>query len=107
VPKTTHIKPIEAALTKVPNRFLLTVVAARRWESIVAGAPPLVPARPGTHPLDVVLKEIVDERIEVDHDELEIRAVGEPMQEVSDEPIFSEAISADSKGVKDLLNDSK
>lgn len=101
--KNEHIKPIEEALEKVQNRFLLTVVAARRWEHLTAGAPAMVPARPGDHPLDTVLEEINADRLQLNDEEFLIEPVGEPEREVSDEPLFTEAFDPDQKSASDIL----
>lgn len=97
------LKPIEAALKKVPNRFLLTTVVARRWESLVAGSPPLVDVAPGTSQVDVVFDEILDDRIEVDHETQQILTVGQPEAEESEEALFSEAFSPDADNVKEIV----
>lgn len=94
------IKPIEDALKKIPNRFLLTTVIARRWENIVAGAPELVDRAAGESTLEVVLKEIIEDRIELDREERMINLVGLPEEEESSETTFSEGFVPDAEGVK-------
>ncbi|MDQ7008173.1 MAG: DNA-directed RNA polymerase subunit omega [Acidobacteriota bacterium] len=96
-------KPIEAALKKIPNRFLLTTVVARRWESIVAGSPPLVDYEPGTPPLRVVFKEILEDKIELDHEERLILLSDLPHEEESNETLFSSAFSPDAANVKEIM----
>jgi len=59
-------KPIEKALDVISNRFLLTTVVARRWENIVAGAPPLIATKSGESKLAVVLEEVIDGCVTVD-----------------------------------------
>lgn len=103
--KSDNLKPIEKALARVNNRFLLTIVAARRWESIVAGAPTLVNSPAGEHKFETVLREIIDEHVTVDTETRMISLAGEPQQEVNEEPLFSEAFAPDAKSVKDLLSD--
>ena len=105
MPKFDSVKPIEDALEKIPNRFLLTVIASRRWEQLTHGAPPLVPTEPGEHRLSIVLREINEGKITVDEENHTIELHGEPIQETHDEPLFNEAFSADSKSFKDLLGD--
>jgi DNA-directed RNA polymerase subunit K/omega len=102
MPTTTNIKPIEKALKKIENRFLLTVATARRWEQIVQGSPPLATA-PSRHMFDIVLNEIIDDKLEVDDEELTIRPVGQPELEQNDEPLFSEAFDPEARNVRDLL----
>jgi DNA-directed RNA polymerase subunit K/omega len=98
-------KPIERALDKIPNRFLLTSVVARRWESIVAGLPPLVDAPPGTSRLAIALREILEDRVSVNHETAEIELHGQPLEEENDETLFSEAFSPDADSVKEILGD--
>ena len=98
-------KPIAKALDKIPNRFLLTTVVARRWESMVAGLPPLVDTRPGTPILTVALEEILQDRVRVNEESCEIELHGQPTEEEHDETLFSEAFSPDSEGVKKVLGD--
>ncbi len=96
-------KPIEKALKKIPNRFLLTTVVARRWESIVAGAPELVDRQPNETTLDVVLNEIIDERVYLDEEERLINLVGQPEEEDCGETVFTEGFVPDAAGVKQNL----
>jgi DNA-directed RNA polymerase omega subunit len=96
-------KPVEDALKKIENRFLLATVVSRRWESIVAGRPPVVEAGPSEPLIDVVLREILEDRIRVDHDELLIEIVGQPTAEESEETLFSEAFNPDAAGVKEMV----
>ncbi len=96
-------KPIEKALNKIPNRFLLTTVVARRWESLVAGAPALVDLRSGDSEVDAVFEEIVQGRIRVNEAELRIELEGQPQVEEHDEPLFSEALPTDAKDLKQAV----
>jgi DNA-directed RNA polymerase subunit K/omega len=98
-------KPIERALDNIPNRFLLTTVVARRWESMVAGLPPLVEVAPGTSRLAIALQEVLEERVTVNHDTAEIELHGQPLEEENDETLFSEAFSPDADSVKEILGD--
>ncbi|MFN7965532.1 MAG: DNA-directed RNA polymerase subunit omega [Acidobacteriota bacterium] len=84
------IKPVEKALTKIPNRFLLTTVVARRWENITAGAPPLVETRKGSSRIAAVLEEVVQDRVHVNSESREIVLAGLPEVEVNEEPIYTE-----------------
>jgi DNA-directed RNA polymerase subunit K/omega len=93
-------KPIEKALTKIPNRFLLTTVVARRWESLVAGAPALVDTRHGDSEIDSVFEEIIESRVRINEAEKRIELEGQPLVEEHDEPLFSEALPTDAKDLK-------
>ena len=56
---------VEDCLEKVPNRFELVLVAARRAKQLLKGARPLVE----DHNKEVVtaLREIADERVRIEH----------------------------------------
>lgn len=97
------IKPIEKALEKIPNRFLLTTVVAKRWESLVAGAPALVDPDPDSTKMDIVLQEILEDKIQIDHDERQILLASQPEEEENNETLFSEAFSPDAANVKEIM----
>ncbi|MDH3286049.1 MAG: DNA-directed RNA polymerase subunit omega [Acidobacteriota bacterium] len=97
------IKPIEAALEKITNRFLLATVVSRRWESIVLGRPPVVETTPNEPRIDIVLREILEERIVVDHETLQINVIGQPEAEDSEETLFSEAFNPTSASVQEIV----
>lgn len=96
-------KPIQQALEKIPNRFELTTLIARRWESLVRGFPPLVDVRPGMSRIDVVLAEILADKLTIDRETYTIRLEGEPLVEEHDETLFNSAISPDANALDDLL----
>ena len=93
------IKPIDKALKNIPNRFLLATVIGRRWENLVAGAPPLVETRPGDSPVDISFREVVEGRMKVDEANKQILLEGQPQVEERDEPLFTAALPT---AVKDL-----
>jgi DNA-directed RNA polymerase omega subunit len=93
--KITMTKPVESALQKISNRFLLTTVVARRWENIVAGAPPLIDAHRGDSKVTVVLNEIAQERVLVEANSKQIVLSGELEADVLEEPMFSEALATE------------
>ena len=88
-------KPIEVALKKIPNRFDLTTTLSRRWENITAGAPPLVDVKPGMSGIEIVLEEVIEERVRLDPEKREIVVDIPPQEETNDEALFSGAISAE------------
>jgi DNA-directed RNA polymerase subunit omega len=53
----------EELLKKIENRFLLSIVAAKRARQIKDGAVPLVEAKPEDSELMVALCEIMDDKI--------------------------------------------
>jgi len=97
------IKPVEDALKKIPNRFLLATVVSRRWEGIVAGRPPLVETTPGEPRIDIVLREILDDCITLDYEERTLTLVGQPEAEETDETFFSEAFKPDAASVQEIV----
>ncbi len=97
------MKPIEKALEKIPNTFLLTTVVSRRWESLVAGAPPLVEVKPGMSKIDIALAEILEDKIEVDPETREIRLRGEPETEPTEEVLFTDPVDPEAVSLDDLV----
>jgi DNA-directed RNA polymerase subunit K/omega len=95
-------KPIEKALTKIPNRFLLTTVVARRWENLVAGAPPLVDNY-GLSLIETAFDEVVRERIRIDEVNLRIELEGTPQVEEHNEPLYSAALPTDAEDLKNAV----
>ena len=56
---------MEALLSKVPNRFVLAVGAARRGRQILEGANPLIFNVPRTQPIMCALSEIQEEKVKI------------------------------------------
>ena len=50
-----------------------------------------------------MLEEINADRLHLNEEEFLIEPVGEPEQEVSDEPLFTEAFDPDQKSASDIL----
>ncbi len=100
-------KPIEKALERISNRFLLTTVVARRWENLVAGAPALVDAEPGQSHVETVFQEIVHDRIRIDEEGRRIELEGTPQVEEHDEPLFSAALPTDAEDLKQAVSDDR
>ncbi len=98
-------KPIDKALEKIPNRFLLTTVIARRWENLVAGAPPLVDSAPAHSPIDVGFREVIEGKLRVDEDGRRILLEGQPQVEEHDEPLFSAALPTGPKDLKQAVSE--
>jgi DNA-directed RNA polymerase omega subunit len=88
---------IEKCLEKIPSRFELTTLVARRWESLIQGALPMVeegdPRR-----LETVLQEIVDGKIELDTESRTIELKGEPVRVEEEEALFDEYLDANLLG---------
>ncbi len=98
-------KPIEKALAKIHNRFLLTTVVARRWENLVAGSPALAEEDESGSKINTVLREIIAERVTVNEEELMIEVVGAPEEEEVSETLFTEGFVPDANGVKEHIKD--
>ena len=61
---TTYDEMFEEALSVVKNRFLLSVLLAKRVAQLRRGAEPLVPAQPQETPEQIVFREIIEEKLE-------------------------------------------
>jgi DNA-directed RNA polymerase subunit K/omega len=96
-------KPIEAALLNIPNRFLLTTVLARRWENLVAGAPPLVESRTGRSLVEIAIHEIAEGRVAVDEETRTVQLSGQPQVEENEEALFSAAIEPGDDSLEQLI----
>jgi DNA-directed RNA polymerase subunit K/omega len=53
----------ERAIEKLGGAFKLTVLLQKRVREIIRGASPLVPVTPDLSPIDIALKEILDDKI--------------------------------------------
>lgn len=98
-------KPLEKALHRIPNRFLLTTAVARRWENLVAGAPAVVETTTGQSPIQVVFQEIVEGHIRIDDETRRIEVEGQPQVEEREEPLFSGALPTDAENLKQAVAD--
>ncbi len=61
---TTYDEMFEEALHVVKNRFLLSVLLAKRVAQLRRGAEPLVFSHPHETPEQVVFREIIEEKLE-------------------------------------------
>ncbi len=57
---------VEDCLNQIPNRFLLTMVAAKRAKQLYKGATPLIENKQGNKKVVLALREIAAEKIEFD-----------------------------------------
>jgi DNA-directed RNA polymerase subunit omega len=57
---------------KVGGRFKLTALVQKRWEELLEGARPLVERRPGMTDMEVVVQEILQDKITIDYDNSDI-----------------------------------
>ncbi len=53
----------EEIVNKVGGRFKLSALIQKRLVALMKGARPLVPTRPGQHPMEIVLEEILQDKI--------------------------------------------
>lgn len=63
--KQKSFSVMEDLLSKVPNRFVLAVGAARRGRQILEGANPLALKAPRTQPILCALGEIQEEKVKI------------------------------------------
>ena len=57
---------------KVGGRFKLAALIQKRWAELLEGARPLVERRPGMTDIEVVVQEILDDKIGIDYDNSDI-----------------------------------
>ena len=53
---------------KVGGRFKLAALIQRRWVELLEGARPLVERKAGMTDIEVVIQEILDDKITIDYD---------------------------------------
>ncbi len=63
------LKKLEKAVDKVGGRFKLTVLMQKRLVELRRGAPPLVPAEENDNDYDVILEEILQDKIEFEDED--------------------------------------
>ena len=61
---TSYDEMFEEALGIVKNRFLLSVLLAKRVAQLRRGAEPLVASQPNETPEQIVFREIIEEKLE-------------------------------------------
>ena len=61
---TSYDEMFEEALGVVKNRFLLSVLLAKRVAQLRRGAEPLVPSQSNETPEEIVFREIIEEKLE-------------------------------------------
>ncbi len=61
---TSYDEMFEEALGIVKNRFLLSVLLAKRVAQLRRGTEPLVPSQPNETPEEIVFREIIEEKLE-------------------------------------------
>ena len=69
----------DAIVNKVGGRFKLTALIQRRRVELMDGARPLIDRRPGMTDMEVVIEEILQDKITLDIDESE-GATGEDVE---------------------------
>lgn len=57
---------------KVGGRFKLAALIQRRWGELLEGARPLVERKAGMTDIEVVIQEILDDKITIDYDNSDI-----------------------------------
>ena len=67
----------EDIINKVGGRFKLTALIQRRMVELMEGARPLVERQKGMTDMEVVIQEILDEKIAIDYDNSDVPAPDE------------------------------
>jgi DNA-directed RNA polymerase subunit omega len=62
----------EEVVEKVGGRFKLTALIQKRMVEIMQGARPLIDRKKGMTDMEVVIEEILQDKIAIDHDESDI-----------------------------------
>ncbi|MBS3734650.1 MAG: DNA-directed RNA polymerase subunit omega [Phycisphaerae bacterium] len=62
----------EEIVEKVGGKFKLTALIQKRLFELMEGARPLVEREPGMTDLDVVIQEILDDKISIDYEKSDI-----------------------------------
>ena len=57
---------------KVGGRFKLAALIQKRWGELLEGARPLVERKPGMTDMEVVVQEILEDKIAIDYDNSDI-----------------------------------
>jgi DNA-directed RNA polymerase subunit omega len=65
----------EEIVKKVGGRFKLTALIQKRMVELMEGARPLVERKAGMNDMEVVIQEILDDKIAIDYDESDIEDV--------------------------------
>ena len=63
---TTQHELRDAAIKKVGNRYIATMLVAKRIRQLLHGAPPYVERAEGESPFSVAMREIAEGRVMVD-----------------------------------------
>ena len=60
-------------IRKVGGRFKLTALIQRRWTELLAGSRPLVERTADMSDLDVIVQEILQDKIAIDYESSDVR----------------------------------
>ena len=63
---STQHELLDAAIQKVGNRYITTMLVAKRIRQLLHGAPPYVERAEGESPFSVAMREIAEGRVIVD-----------------------------------------
>ena len=64
-------------VNKVGGRFKLTALIQKRWLELMDGARPLVERRDGQTELEVIIQEILQDKITIDYEASGLRTPGQ------------------------------
>lgn len=68
----------EELISKVGGRLKLTALIQRRLGELMQGARPMVERKPGMTDIEVVIQEIIEDKVAIDYEKSNIRPPGEP-----------------------------
>ena len=67
----------EEVINKVGGRFKLTALIQKRLAELLQGSRPLVERKRGMTDMEVVIQEILDDKIAIDYDESDVARPGD------------------------------
>lgn len=68
----------EELINKVGGRLKLTALIQKRLGELLQGARPMVERKPGMTDIEVVIQEILEDKLAIDYDKSDIRQPGQP-----------------------------
>jgi len=62
----------DTIINKVGGRFKLTAMIQKRWVEIIQGSRPLVKKTDGMTDLEMIVQEIMDEKVSIDYENSDV-----------------------------------
>ena len=66
----------EELVRKVGGQFKLTALIQKRWGELLQGSRPLVERKPGMTDLEVIIQEILEDKIAIDYEKSTVTPPG-------------------------------